>query len=117
MDHLCHKTETKLLEDDLKSLKKFPIKQQQMEKVESMEIDEPATEIKIKTEIPESAENAEGEEKRPKKHPSEEIGEAEVPAKIPKDSKYKMWSMGIIQPATKFKKPTDREITEVNSQF
>lgn len=120
IDHLCHKTETKLLDDDLKSLKKFPVKQQQqcIERLGSMEVDnESTTEIKIKTEKLENAENAENEEKRPKKHSiSEEISEAtepQPPAKVWKGSKYKIWSMGIIQPSTKLKKPTDREIIEV----
>jgi len=98
----------------VKNVKKFPIKQQQqVEKIESIGIDEPAPEIKIKTEKPENIENAENEEKRPKKRSVEDIGEGEPPAKISRDSKYKTWSMGIIQPTTKFKKPTDREITEV----
>lgn len=121
VDHLCHKTEAKMLEDDLKSLKKFPIKQlqQQMERLENIEIgNESTTEIKVKTEKLDNVESAENDEKRLKKHLiSEEIGdsiESQPPAKIWKGLRYKTWSMGAMQPATKFKKPTDREITEVN---
>lgn len=120
VDHLCHKADAKLLDDDLKGLKKFPIKQQQqrIERLGSMEVDkESTTEIKIKTEKLDNAENVENEEKRPKKHSiSEEIGEVtepQPPAKVWKGSRYKTWSMGIIQPSTKLKKPTDREIIEV----
>lgn len=133
MDHLCHKTEAKLLEDDLKSLKKLSMKQQQQEqqsvdqRVESMEIDNGTTTtmtevVKVKSEkldsAEDTAENAEIEEKRPKKHPvpeeHNEIVELQPPAKVWKGLRYKTWSMGIMQPASKFKKPADREITEVN---
>lgn len=120
VDHLCHKAETKLLDDDMKGLKKFSLKQQQqrMERFGSMEVDnDSTTEIKIKTEKLENAENAENEEKRPKKHSiTEEISEAtesQPPTKMWKGVKYKTWSMGTIQPGTKFKKPTDREVIEV----
>lgn len=119
VDHLCHKAETKLLDDDMKGLKKFSIKQQRMERYGSMEIDNESTttEIKIKTERLDSAEIPENEEKRPKKHTitdeSGEITESQPPAKIYKGVRYKTWSMGNIQPSTKFKKPTEREITEV----
>lgn len=113
-----------MLEDDLKSLKKFPTKQHQlqMERLENVEIGtEPTTEIKVKTEKLDNVENAEIEEKRLKKHSiSEEISdsiESQPPAKIWKGLRYKTWSMGAMQPATKFKKPTDREITEVNDQL
>lgn len=109
-----------MLEDDLKNLKKFPIKQQQMERFGGMEIsNEPTTEIKVKTEKLDNIESIENEEKQSKKHSiSEEISdsiESQPPAKIWKGLRYKTWSMGAIQPATKFKKPTDREITEVNN--
>lgn len=121
VDHLCHKTEAKILEGDLKNLKKFPIKQQQqqMERLENIEISsESTTEIKVKAEKLDNIENAENDEKRLKKHLiSEEIGdsiESQPPTKIWKGLRYKTWSMGTMQPATKFKKPTDREITEVN---
>lgn len=131
MDHLCQKTDTKLLDDDLKSLKKVPLKQQQQsqqptdQRCKSIEIDnETATmDIKVKTEKLEHVENvmegAEAEEKRPKKHSvPEESSEATVepqpPAKLWRGLRYKTWSMGAIQPVTKFKKTTDREITEVS---
>lgn len=85
-----------------------------------MEVDnESTTEIKIKTEKLENAENVENEERRSKKHSiTEEIGETnepQPPAKIWKGLRYKTWSMGTIQPGTKFKKPTDREVIEVNA--
>lgn len=104
----------------MKGLKKFPIKQQQqrIERLGNMEVNESTTEIKIKTEKLENMENTENtEEKRPKKHSiTEEISEAlepQPPAKIWKGLRYKTWSLGTIQPGTKFKKPTDREIIEV----
>lgn len=137
MDHLCQKTETKLLDDDLKSLKKVPIKQQQpsqqsadSQRVDSMEIDNETSTItamdvvKVKTEKPDHVENAatentEVEEKRPKKHSateesSETTVEPQPPAKVWRGLKYKTWSTGAIQPATKFKKTSDREVTEVS---
>jgi len=120
VDHLCHKTEAKMLEDDLKSLKKFPIKQQyqQIERLENIEIgNESITEIKVKTEKLDNI-DVENEEKRSKKHSiSEEISdsiESQPPAKIWKGLRYKTWSMGTMQSASKFKKPTDKEIIEVN---
>lgn len=90
-----------------------------MERLENIEIgNEPTTEIKIKTEKLDNLESVENEEKRSKKHSiSEENGESiesQPPAKIWKGLRYKTWSMGAMQPTTKFKKPTDREITEVN---
>lgn len=136
MDHICHKTETKILDDDLKSLKKVPIKQQQQQsqqsvdqRVESMEIDNETNVtittdvVKVKSEKPDHMENAtentEVEEKRPKKHSvteeSSEIAvEPQPPAKIWRGLKYKIWSLGAIQATTKFKKTTDREVTEVS---
>lgn len=126
------------MDDDLKSLKKIPLKQQQQQsqqsadqRIESMEIDNEITamDIKVKTEkldhVESAMENTEAEEKRPKKHSvPEESNEATVepqpPAKVWRGLKYKAWSVGVIQPATKFKKTTDREITEVsisNEQF
>lgn len=131
---MCHKTETKILDDDLKSLKKIPIKQQQLQqtvdqRVESMEIDNETTMttatdvIKVKIEKPDhmenTMENMDTEEKRPKKHSvpeesSETAVEPQPPAKVWRGLKYKTWSMGVIQPTTKFKKTTDREITEVS---
>lgn len=118
VDHICPKTEP--LEDDLKNVKKFPVKQlQQQEKVKSMEIDNgPTVDIKVKTEKPENTENMEIDEKRAKKHSiTEEVNETEPqpPAKVWKGVKYKIWSAGTMQPPTKFKKPTERELTEVNN--
>ncbi|GLG97653.1 Histone-lysine N-methyltransferase trr [Gryllus bimaculatus] len=39
--------------------------------------------------------------------------EPSTPAKIWKGLKYKYWNPGSIQPAVKYKKPTDREVTEM----
>lgn len=121
VDHLCHKADAKLLEDDLRSLKKFPLKQpqQQVERIQSTELDnEASTEIKVKIEKLENAESAEIEELRTKKHPIPddvgEVTEAQPPVKVWKGSRYKIWTMGTIHPTTKFKKPTEKEIIEVN---
>jgi hypothetical protein len=35
------------------------------------------------------------------------------PTKVWKGLKYKYWTLGAVQPAVKYKKPTDKEITEV----
>lgn len=123
-----------MLEDDLKSIKKLSIKQQHQQQqsinqhVESMEIDNGTTMVttdivKIKSEKLEHVENMmenTEEEKRPKKHSvPEESGdtsgsEPQPPTKVWRGLRYKTWTMGTIQPITKFKKSTDREITEVN---
>lgn len=123
VDHLCHKADAKLLEDDLKSLKKFPIKQQQhMQRIDTFD-NESSTEIKVKIEKLESAESTEIEEQRSKKHSIvEDIGEMtepQPPLKVWKGSRYKIWAMDTKHHGTTkgFKKPTDKEITEVNDQF
>lgn len=97
---------------------------QSIERIGSMDI-ENEMEVKVKTEKIESklSENKdELEEKRPKKHTVteesiNEISEPPPPAKIWRGLRYKNWSFGAMQPSTKFKKPTDREITEVNYRF
>ena len=91
--------------------------------VERMDIDID-TEMKIKTEsedldTSEIAEELSTEEKRPKKHsaPGEndsENCEIQPPSKIWRGLRYKTWAPGAIQPSTKYKKPTEREITEVS---
>lgn len=58
------------------------------------------------------------DEKRPKKHPvteepSTDSMEPQPPSKVWRGLRYKTWMTGAIQPTTKYKKPTDREITEV----
>lgn len=109
------------------------MKQQQQQqqsvdqRVKNMDVDNgttiPMTEVvKVKSEKLENAENVaenvESEEKRPKKHSvteeASEVIEPQPPAKVWRGLRYKAWSVGILQPATKFKKPIDREITEVN---
>lgn len=123
------------MDDDLKNMKKVSIKQQQPQqqsmdqRIENMEIDDETTTttatdvVKVKTEKPDHVENAtenmDMEEKRPKKHSvpeesSETAVEPQPPTKVWRGLKYKTWSMGVIQPTTKFKKTTDREITEVS---
>lgn len=101
--------------------KKFSLKQS-IDHVESMEI-EPENKSDIRIKIEEEFEihdNKEDllEEKRPKKHaaleePTNETSEPPPPAKVWRGLKYKTWTMGAIQPATKYKKPTDKEITDV----
>lgn len=111
------------MDDDFKKGKKFVIKQS-VEPVESMEVEqtEKESEIKVKTEkedqdVPEMKEEI-MEEKRPKKHPAAEESATETtepqpPAKVWRGLRYKTWSIGSMQPHTKYKKPTDKEITEV----
>lgn len=123
VDHLCHKVDNKVLDDDFKKGKKFVIKQS-VEPVESMEVEqtEKESEIKVKTEkedqdVPEMKEEI-MEEKRPKKHPAAEESATETtepqpPAKVWRGLRYKTWSIGSMQPHTKYKKPTDKEITEM----
>ncbi|XP_063990116.1 histone-lysine N-methyltransferase 2C-like isoform X3 [Diachasmimorpha longicaudata] len=127
VDHLCSKTDVKLLDNTLK--KKFQDKRS-LDKpnlilegldVDSMEIN---PDIKIKTEkddsdgtmIPDDLMQL--DEKRPKKHSASDNlaidpADTQPPAKVWRGLKYKLWTMGGIQPATKYKKPTDREITEM----
>lgn len=124
VDHLCHnKLDAKVLDDDFKKGKKFVVKQP-VEHVENMEVDqiEKEPEIKIKMEkeeqdVPETRDEM-LEDKRPKKHSvieesSTESTEPQPPAKVWRGLRYKTWSVGSMQPPTKYKKPTDKEITEV----
>lgn len=103
--------------------KKFSLKQATIDHVESMEV-EPESKIDVRIKIEEEFEmhdNKEdlSDEKRPKKHaaaleePANETSEPPPPAKVWRGLKYKTWTMGAIQPATKYKKPTDKEITDV----
>lgn len=88
-------------------------------KVEAMEID---PEVRIKTEKDLDLHAFEHkdesvEEKRPKKHSAADASllddSIDPPAKVWRGTRWKSWALGGIQPATKYKKPTDREITEV----
>lgn len=102
---------------------------QSIDNVENMEVDPPEkeSEIKIKTEkedqdILDTKEES-MEEKRPKKHPAAEESsndlstEPQPPAKVWRGVKYKSWTVGSMQPPTKYKKPTDKEITEVRTEI
>lgn len=111
------------MDDDFKKGKKYVIKQP-IDHIESMEVDqtEKETEIKIKTEKEEhdifEAKEEITEEKRAKKHSVTEeslteLTEPQPPAKVWRGLRYKTWSVGLMQPTTKYKKPTDKEITEV----
>ncbi|XP_024945171.1 histone-lysine N-methyltransferase 2C isoform X3 [Cephus cinctus] len=126
VDHLCQKAETKLLEHDLKKKlqqNKFMTKQS-VESIDSMDVDpiEMDTETRIKTEKEDFEMSDHKEElineKRSKKHPATEeplndVTELPPPSKVWRGLRYKSWSLGAIHPATKYKKPTDREITEM----
>lgn len=130
MDHLCQKAEAKLLDENLKKKvlePKIPQKKEPEEIVdqaESMEMDV-HIETKIKTEMEdldmnEMTEEIQIDEKRPKKHPASEENDSEStepppPTKVWRGLRYKTWSLGAIQPLNKYKKPTDREVTEVSS--
>lgn len=115
------------MDDDFKKGKKYIVKQP-IDHVEHMEVDqtEKETEIKIKMEkeeqdILETKEEI-AEEKRPKKHSAAdelvvEPTDPPPPAKIWRGLRYKTWSVGLMQPSTKYKKPTDKEITEVQRYF
>lgn len=57
-------------------------------------------------------------DKKSRRHTGDEPASASAshcppPAKVWKGLKYKYWTPGAIQPTVKYKKPTDREITEV----
>lgn len=123
VDHLCNKIDTKVLDDDFKKGKKYVIKQP-IDHIESMEVDqtEKEIEIKIKTEKEEhdifEAKEEITEEKRAKKHSVTEESltestEPQPPTKVWRGLRYKTWSVGLMQPTTKYKKPTDKEITEM----
>lgn len=132
MDHLCQKAEIKLLDEAIKNKvleTKLPEKKELedvVDNVEDMDIDI-STEMKIKTETEDSdmneiTEEIQFDEKRPKKHPASEENDSEgteppPPTKVWRGLRYKSWSLGVIQPPTKYKKPTDREITEVCKSF
>lgn len=113
------------MDDDFKKGKKYVVKQP-VDHVENMEIDqtEKETEVRIKMEKEEQdvIETKEEitEEKRPKKHLAMEESiteptEIQPPVKIWRGLRYKTWSVGLMQPSTKYKKPTDKEITEVRT--
>lgn len=125
VDHLCQKSESKFLEEDLKKIedKKFLMKQS-LGQIEAMDID--SIELDLEQRIKNEKDDLESQhsrdsfidaEKRPKKHPvSEELSAtdlAERPSKIWRGLRYKTWTTGAIHPSSKYKKPTDREITEV----
>jgi histone-lysine N-methyltransferase MLL3 len=114
------------LEEDLKKLqeKKFSLKQS-IRQIEPMDVDsiEMDLECRIKIEKNEyesqHSRDSFSDEKRPKKHPASEEPsndclEPQPPSKVWKGLRYKTWMNGAIQPTTKYKKPTDREITEVH---
>lgn len=54
-------------------------------------------------------------DKRPKKHPADLPTdlEFEPPSKLLRGTKYKVWSMGVLQPTKKYKKPSDKDITDL----
>lgn len=59
-------------------------------------------------------------EKKSRRHTGDEPVSATAshcppPTKVWKGLKYKYWIPGAIQPAVKYKKPTDKEITEVRN--
>ncbi|XP_011303059.1 histone-lysine N-methyltransferase 2C isoform X3 [Fopius arisanus] len=126
VDHLCSISEVKLLNNTLKKkIEKRSLEKQQLG-LETLDVDqiEINTDIKIKTEKDDSETMMMGEElmqleeRRPRKHPASEdlsvdLADPQPPAKLWRGLKYKLWTMGGIQPATKYKKPTDREITEM----
>ena len=53
-------------------------------------------------------------EKKSRRHTGDDmVYHCPPPAKVWKGLKYKYWSPGALQPAVKYKRPTDKEITEV----
>jgi hypothetical protein len=53
-------------------------------------------------------------EKKSRRHTGDDpVSHCPPPAKVWKGLKYKYWSLGVLQPAVKYKRPTDKEITEV----
>jgi hypothetical protein len=90
-----------------------------------------AESISVKTEVPDKPEmeavpvtvvtpppRVTSSEKKSRRHTGDDPANAATshfppPAKVWKGLKYKYWTPGAIQPAVKYKKPTDKEITEV----
>ena len=120
---MCQKTESKILEDDLKKIqeKKFLLKQLSIEHMDVDSVDmDLQNRIKSEKDDFESQHSRDSfsDEKRPKKHPASDEpidsnDPQQPPQKVWKGLRYKAWSNGSIQPPTKFKKQTDREVTEV----
>jgi hypothetical protein len=59
-------------------------------------------------------------EKKSRRHTGDDATNATAshcppPSKVWKGLKYKYWTPGAVQPAVKYKKPTDKEITEVTN--
>ena len=53
-------------------------------------------------------------EKKSRRHTGDDtVSHCPPPAKVWKGLKYKYWCPGALQPAVKYKRPTDKEITEV----
>lgn len=121
VDHLCQK-ESKIIEEDLKKMqeKKFLMRQAfgHMGSIDVNRFDYEMNSL-IKSEKDELASQFNTDildEKKAKKHPSSDEMSADlidVPNKVWKGTKYKAWYSGCLQPPTKYKKPTEREITEV----
>ncbi|XP_046742436.1 histone-lysine N-methyltransferase 2C-like isoform X3 [Diprion similis] len=125
VDHLCQNSLSRIADMELKTEaheKKFvmhrPAEHNDNLKLEAMEIE---TEVKIKTEKDIDTDTIHVkedsvDEKRPKKHAAtEELNDDSIdpPTKVWRGLRYKLWTLGAIQPATKYKKPVDREITEM----
>lgn len=131
VDHLCQqKTDSKFLGEDVgKTQEKNSLAKLSIGQIEPMDVDSANVENKIKKEKEEldlqqqqQGKNNYIDDKRPKKHlasddPSTAVGstESQPPAKLFKGSRYKTYTTGaaVIHPAVKYKRPTDREITEV----
>lgn len=138
MDHLCQKSDAsvksqKLGEESFKSLKEnlkiVQGKQFSMQHMNDAVDAEYAgsADMELEGKIKNEREDTESQhsrdsftdEKRTRKHPASEDAsadsiEVQPPTKVWKGIRYKTWGAGVMQPSTKFKKSTDREITEVS---
>lgn len=123
VDHLYQKSQTKMLDDELRKIHEKKL-YKQTTGLEKMDVDPSAlhvdsAEFGIKLEKMDHGVfgiRDEFDEKRAKKHSVNddvESLESQPPVKLWKGVRYKTWMMGAIQATTKYKKPTDREITEV----
>ena len=108
------------MEENLKKLQeKKAMLKQQIEQIEAMDVDsvDMNLEHKIKSEQEDVEMESLEEGTKSKKHPmtEKELDDAaiESPAKVWKGIRYKSWNVGVLQPSKKFKKQSDREITEV----
>lgn len=131
VDHLCQKKDGKGPTDELKRLaeKKFKQTTEQSEGMPTMHRPMQVTdETSMLREGNDNALSGDGflDDKHGKKRPAATLQASDAtvdgksiapPQKIMKGLRYKLWNTGALQPAVKFKKQTDKQITEVSLFF